>query len=155
MNEEEFLFYSLKENLSAVEFCQLIFRISQILDDLVDKDKPVSDDELINLVFDCLVSVNLNPFFVAHQHYLTPLLAQHLSDWRDSTAMERSNSEHLKHVAFGLRSNVGSLITQCAFLIAGKGWADTISIKMRELIHDESLTDYLKNLEKEKNVREG
>ena len=102
-NEATFLRGVLRNNEAAAQFCEMLFRISQTLDDLIDKDNPVSDATLIRTFWEALIELPANPFYRQHEPYLRPLMASALQDWRDSACLERSDSHHYKTLAFVLR----------------------------------------------------
>lgn len=145
-NEAEFIYWAVKGNDAAFDLVNTLFQVSQTLDDLMDKDKPVSDKELFSAFHSCLVEIPRNPFYLKHLNYLVPLFSQYLMDWYDATMIERADDDHLKNVAFGLRSNIGALISQCAYLIGGIDWQCEVSVKVREHIWMETLQDYKREL---------
>lgn len=141
-NESDFVLKCVKGNAAAHSMIMQVFKVSQVLDDLVDKDKPVSDHEIFKAFHACLVAIPMNEFYQRYMHYLAPLFSQYLMDWYDATQIERMNSDHLKNVAFGLRSNVGSLIEQCAFLVGGIDYQLSVSVAIKEHIWMETLEEY-------------
>lgn len=150
-NEATFLRSVLRNNEAAAQFCEVLFRISQTLDDLIDKDKPVSDGVLIRTFWEALIELPANPFYRQHEPYLRPLMASALQDWRDSTCLERSGSHHYKTLAFVLRDQLTGLVTQCAYLIGGYEWMGQVSLSIRDHFHEDSLHDYLSGVERNDN----
>ena len=61
-------------NQSAVDFCITIGSIAEIWDDLIDKDKDVSNAEINETFWDCLIRLPNNYFFNEHKAFLTPLM---------------------------------------------------------------------------------
>lgn len=146
-NEANFLRGVLCQNEAAAAFCEMLFRISQTLDDLIDKDKPVTDAVLIRTFWEALIELPANSFYRQYEPYLRPLMASALQDWRDSACMERSDLRHYKTIAFVLRDQLTGLVTQCAYLIGGYDWMNKVSLSIRDYFHDETLDDYLAELE--------
>lgn len=146
IDESEFVLRCVMGNTHAHAMIMAVFSISQTLDDLIDKDKELADDVIFNAFHACLVELPRNPFYLHYVEYLTPLFSQYLMDWYDATKIERMNTEHLKNVAFGLRSNVGSLITQCAYLVGGIEHQHAVSVSVKEHIWMETLEDYKREL---------
>lgn len=144
-NEEEFLFWALRGHRQAVAFCQGIFRISQVWDDLIDRDRAVSDAQVNEAFWTALVSIPQNPFYAAHMIHLTPLLSQYIVDWMDATRLE-GEGEHEESIAFVLRDSVGSIIIQCAYLVGGFEWMNQVSQAVREHIFEETLEQYREGL---------
>lgn len=145
-DEHEFLVWALQGDLAAVELVQRIFRVSQTLDDLVDKDKELSDRDIYAAFFESLVLIPANSAYQRFFAHLNPLFAQYLQDWFDATLMERSGVDHHIRLAFGLRSNLGAIITQLALLIGGFEWMQRVAPAVRDHIHCELFEDYLAEL---------
>ena len=145
-NEAAFLRSVLHDNESAATFCEALFRISQTLDDLIDKDTGVSDAAVIQAFWEALIELPANPFYRQHEPYLRPLMASVLQDWRDSACLERSDSHHHRTLAFVLRDQLAALVTQCAYLVGGYAWMNKVSLPIRQHIHEDTLDDYLSTL---------
>ena len=73
-------------------------------------------------------------------------MAGALQDWRDSVILERSESEHFKTIAFVLRDQLTSVVVQCAYLIGGESWMESVGPKIRAHFHEDTLSDYLNEL---------
>lgn len=145
-DEHLFLNQVLRECAPAVAFCEQLFRISQVLDDLIDKDKPVSEVTITRAFWLALIELPANPFYRQHEPYLRPLMASALQDWTDATTMERAGDEHGKHLAFVLRDQLTAVVIQCAYLIGGYSWMQGVSEHIRRHFHEDSLTDYMNDL---------
>lgn len=152
-DEHAFLTQVLPQCPDAVAFCETLFRISQTLDDLIDKDQPVSDDAIVSAFWQALIELPGNPFYRRHELYLRPLMAGALQDWRDSVLLERGDDDHGKALAFVLRSQLTSLVVQCAYLVGGEDWMNHVSEPIRRHFHDHSFAEYLTDLEEEAHVR--
>ena len=72
--EHAFLYQVLRGHPEAVGFVTALGRISQVLDDLYDGDKPVTRPQLDETFWDLLVGLPANPFYRAHFAYLHPLV---------------------------------------------------------------------------------
>ena len=146
-DEHAFLCRVLPNHPAAVAFCETLFRISQTLDDLVDRDRPVSDEAVMSAFWQALIELPANPFYRQHELYLRPLMAGALQDWRDSVTLERSGDHHGRTLAFVLRDQLTSLVIQCAYLVAGEQWMNQVSVAIRQHFHEDGLDDYLTELE--------
>ncbi|MFM2625739.1 hypothetical protein [Vibrio owensii] len=150
MNQREFIEHALLGDKTAIDFVVKLFNISQIFDDLIDKDKSVSDEDIFRSYWVCLVELPKNPFYVRHAATLIPMMQIFLVDYRDSVILERERAlkenEHGKNIAFVLRDSIGSIITHCAYLIGGYEHMANISVQVREVIFDESLEAYKEGL---------
>ena len=146
-DQAKFLQSALQGHAPAIRFCLMLFGISQTLDDLIDRDREVSDSTIISAFWQALIELPANPFYREHEPYLRPLMAAALQDWRDSVALERSNSEHNRTLAFVLRDQLTSVVVQCAYLIGGESWMESVGPQIRGYFHDEPLSDYLNDLQ--------
>lgn len=146
-DEHAFLCRVLPNQPAAVAFCETLFRISQTLDDLIDRDQPVSDDVIMSAFWQALIELPSNPFYRQHEPYLRPLMASALQDWRDSVTLERSGKHHDQTLAFVLRDQLTSLVVQCAYLVGGHDWMTKVSAPIRRHFHEDALDDYLKDME--------
>lgn len=146
-NEREFLQHVLQNEPAPILFCEMLFRISQTLDDLVDRDRPVSDDAIYSAFWQALIELPSNAFYRTHEPYLRPLMAAALQDWRDSVRLERRGDHHGRTLAFVLRDQLTSLVVQCAYLIGGSAWMQTVSEDIRLHFHEDKLISYLGELQ--------
>ena len=145
-DEHQFLNKVLQGCAEAVEFCEQLFGISQVLDDLIDKDKPVPDEAITRAFWMALIELPANPFYRQHEPYLRPLMASALQDWTDATCMERAGDDHGKHLAFVLRDQLTTVVIQCTYLIGGYGWMQEVSEPIRRHFHEDLLADYMNDL---------
>ena len=148
MSEHENLIYWLKGDMAAVAFCEAVFRVSQTYDDLIDRDMPVSEEQIHRVFWECLVEIPANPFYQRHQHFLRPLLQASIVDWRDSNELARGGDDD-QNIAFVLRDSVSSLAIHCAFLVGGREWMLSVSPAIRRAIFDEDLSKYKLQVEHE------
>jgi hypothetical protein len=145
-NEHEFLDAALQGNRSAVEFCQIIFRISQTWDDLIDHDNPDGPDAINRMMFEAMVELPENIFYQRFFYELRPLIRSYIADWMAANDLE-SEDDSGRRLAFVLRDNVGAIITQCAYLIGGLSWMQQVNVEVRKHIHEDSYEQYVSDLE--------
>ena len=144
-NEREFLQHVLKDHAPAILFCESLFRVSQTLDDLIDRDQPVTDDTIYQSYWEALIEIPSNSFYRANEITLRPLMAAALQDWKDSVTLER-DSQHGRTLAFVLRDQLTSLVVQCSCLIGGFDWMQQVSKDIRLQFHNETLGEYINEL---------
>lgn len=142
-NERAFLQRVLKDQAAPILFCEMLFRISQTLDDLIDGDKPVTGDAIYRAFWDAMIEVPANPFYRQHEPALRPLMAAALQDWRDSVCLERHGDNHGRTLAFVLRDQLTSLVVQCAGIVGGFEWMQQVAVEIRRHFHEDALADYL------------
>ena len=73
-------------NADAIRCVQTIARCSHTYDDLIDRDKPVADDSIHDLIWSLLVALPVNPFFRAHQDVIRPVLITGILNWKAATS---------------------------------------------------------------------
>jgi len=142
-NERVFLQQVLKEHTAAILFCEALFRVSQVLDDLIDGDKPVTGNAIYCAFWEAMIEIPGNAFYRAHEPTLRPLMAAALQDWRDSVTLERDGDRHGRTLAFVLRDQLTSLVVQCAGLVGGFAWMQQVGADIRRHFHEDKLDDYL------------
>lgn len=143
-NEKTFLLQVLGGQADAVAFCQSLARISQIVDDLHDQDKPVAASTIKAMAWEVLVQLPSNPFYQRHFPTLQGMVRGALNDWFDSTVFEASGNGHDLSLAFVLRDSLTGVVSQCAYLVGGYNHMITVSPQIRRYFHDETLPAYIR-----------
>ena len=141
----ESLTHCLRGNKDAVRFCIDVTFIAHVWDDLIDKDKERTNEEISNAFKTALIDIPSNPFYLAYINDLRPLMMNTILQWQDANKLEASGNSHDKHMAFMLRASFIQLFVYCAFLCGGGGWAETIGPEIRRF-YQEDLFIYLKEL---------
>lgn len=140
--EQKIISWALKGNRPAIDYCNLVFRSSHIYDDLIDKDKPVSDEQIHTMMWNLLYELPSNSFFMENAAQLVILHGQYLGDYSDSVILEREHRDHGLNLSYFLRDSVSTLLIQVALIIGGKEWMNRVSIPIRQFIFNETLDSY-------------
>ena len=143
----------LKGDEAAVAFVVRIFRALHVWDDLIDKDKNVTDDEIHSVFWDLLIALPADPFYRAHLHLLSGTIVNAVLNWRIANQMEREGNEKDKSIAFILRGAYIDILSASAFIVGGIDWVNTIGPAIRRWAHEETFEEYLTNLAKECEAR--
>jgi hypothetical protein len=143
----------LKGHKDATDFICDIFVVLHIWDDLIDKDKKLTDAEIHQAFWLALVNLPCNPFYHKHFNALQPILVNSIINWQASNKMENEGSPKDRTIAFILRGTYTDLVTMSAYIIGGRAWTDSITVGIRQWAHDESFDEYLDNLAEEKDAR--
>lgn len=106
-------------NTDAARFLVDIARCSHTYDDLIDKDKPQSDEAVHDLVWSLLVTIPTNPFYRANENTLRPVLITSIMNWRASVDMERSASVEELRIAHVTRYSLADVVLLCMVLTGG------------------------------------
>ena len=146
-DEQGFLRRVLLDHEEAVALCSDLFEISQVWDDLVDRDRPV-DDETINRAFwRALVEVPSNPFYQRHFTTLQPLVQASIIDWLDANTLQAEGGEK-RAAAYVLRDSVGALVIHCARIIGGYDYMREVSAEIRRAVYsEEALKTFMETAE--------
>jgi hypothetical protein len=145
-DEQQFLRAVFPDRPDVVGFLNLLFKTTQVIDDLVDKDRPVDDDTIFRSFWTCLFELPLNSLYRENEIYLRPILAAGFQDWWDSVKLERSGDHHGKTIAFVLRDSLTGVVIQCAYIVGGYDYMQTVSEKIRRHAYEETLDQYLEDL---------
>jgi hypothetical protein len=136
-----------KGNEAAVELCQCLAYIVHLWDDLIDKDKERTDED-INAAFWMLFStIPRNEFYRQEQDTLLPLLERMILTWHDANKLEKG-TRHDCHLAYGLRMQLLQIFHHIAFLVGGYAWIREIGPEIQRL-NDYDLMEFMKEKEDE------
>lgn len=112
----------------AVEFLELVFDITDIWDDLIDKDREVTESQINNTFTKCLVHLPGNSFYRKHYAVLASQLMLVINAWQDANELEKGD-EADRIYACGLRFLLVQLIATAVNLIKGQDAARKISVE--------------------------
>ena len=143
----------LKGDEAAVSFVVRVFRALHVWDDLIDKDKTVTDDEIHAVFWDLLITLPADPFYRANLNLLGGTLVNSVINWRIANKMERDGNEKDKSIAFILRGAYIDILSASAFIVGGFDWVNEIGPDVRRWAHEETFEEYLTNLAKECEAR--
>ncbi|UIF90841.1 hypothetical protein [Cupriavidus sp. UYPR2.512] len=150
---KEFFEHFLLGNEAAVAFNLLFRDVLHAWDDLIDRDKPVSDEDIHRAFRSALVLLPANPFYRAHFAQLHPLIDNAILNWMAANAMEATESRTDKEIAFITRSDYINVFVKSLFLVGGFEHARKALPEARRHWHAEGFDRYLLNLEAEKAAR--
>lgn len=136
----------LKGDYNAVNFVVRVFRALHVWDDLIDKDKPVADDEIHSVFWDLLIALPADPFYRAHMNVLSGTIVNAVTNWHIANTLEREGDEKDKSIAYILRGAYIDLLSASALLVGGIDWVREIGPAIRRWAHEETFEEYLHNL---------
>jgi hypothetical protein len=105
-------------NVDAVQFLKLISDITELWDDLVDKDREIPDDEIDDAMMAALIYLPLNPFYREHAAYLTPLMISSINNWKDANALS-AGTRSQRALAYTLRNMDIQIVQAIVFITQG------------------------------------
>ncbi|MCW7551071.1 hypothetical protein NX722_28345 [Endozoicomonas gorgoniicola] len=136
----------LQDEPHAIDLAYQFVAISQIWDDLIDRDKPVDNDAINRMMRYALVEIPKNPFYQTHIQSLHPVLEDRLYTWLDANALEAKGNCRDLQVSYIIRSVITDLIIHLAFLVGGFDWRQQAALALRQAVYrdNESFFDYWK-----------
>jgi len=143
----------LKGNKEAVYFVVRVFRALHVWDDLIDKDKNVTDDEIHSVFTDLLVGLPADRFYQSNINLLQSTLINAIVNWHIANKLEREGDEKDKSIAFILRGAYIDVLSASALIVGGMDWVREIGPDIRKWAHEETFAQYLKNFEEECEAR--
>jgi hypothetical protein len=102
-------------DMSAVEFCVLLFQISQLFDDIYDDG--VSKDECLELIMKTMVYLPSNNFYRTFQSQLQPLITSMFLQWMSANKIETQGIEGELEKSYMLRAFIYQIFHFCAILL--------------------------------------
>ena len=139
---------SLKQNLQqvlmlpapAVEWLLMLWNAIQVFDDVADGD-PVDREDLNSAIWNTLVGMNQNSFWIANSHNLAPVLAAVILKWQASDRAERAGQADAK--AYVWRAGYYDVVLMAVALCHGTKAATDMSHLVMQL-YGEKFEEYMK-----------
>jgi hypothetical protein len=138
----------LRENLQkafalpspAIEWLVMLYDAIQVFDDVADGD-PVDRQALDATIWNTLVGMNQNPFWIANSHNLAPVVATMILKWQASDQAERAGEADAK--AFVWRAGYYDVVLMVIQLCHGVNSAKAMAKQVMQL-YGETYEDYMK-----------
>ena len=136
--EQHFISLSIPDD--AIKWLLMIYDAFQVFDDYADGDK-VDRSSLDRLIWDTLIAIPQNPFFLKNSFTLWPVLSLAILKWQGSDTAERAGNADAR--SFVWRAGYYDLVLAVCLLCNGAAWtAKNAHIVMG--LYGEKLEDYLK-----------
>ena len=110
-------------NHHAIAMMAIISRWTHLYDDLIDADAPWSASTVHQVMWEVMVDLNLNPFFVQHRAALVPIIATGILNWRGANDMEKTGSEEELHISHATRYSINDVALMVMVLVGGPAHA--------------------------------
>lgn len=137
-----------KGNESAVDYIVDLIAAWHIWDDLIDKDKPITDASINQAFINAFIRLPRNYFYQANFTVLNPLMENAFINWMAANNLEQ-RGENLE-VAYELRNTYLSIVITCAAIIGGVDWATEVAVDVQKNLADnDSFEDYVSKFNKE------
>jgi hypothetical protein len=131
-------------NLDAVRMCEAFIDLTHTWDDLIDKDKPVSDVQINQAFLTCLVYLPSNPFYRRIQDSILPMWITIVSSYETGNYFERTKDPHGIEIAHSLRYATGNIIAFAIHVCVGPDKAREFLPAMWKAVFFERFDEYRK-----------
>lgn len=146
MSDKDFYLYAFKGDEAARAFALDIIYVSNIWDDLIDRDREITPADINTAFAVALVGIPKNPFFQRFAHELLPVMSVGITNFLIANQYESGSLED-RHRAHVMRYSAADIFTHMAALIGGMSWAENVGPELRRRASKENLHDYLSELE--------
>ena len=150
--EKQLVSQWLLNNDAAIELIRMWFEVSQVWDDLIDKDQPVEipDYSINRMMRLALVEIPKNRFFQYHCNQLLPIVEHCVLTWMEANQIEHSpySNERDYHVSYVIRSVTTELLVFVAGLVGGPAHRHQVAIEIRRTIYrdNEDFSEYVREI---------
>jgi hypothetical protein len=131
-------------NQDALNVFRMFVDLSHLWDDLVDKDKEATEDDINNAFLICLVYLPANPFYRSIQEQILPMWLTVVSAYQTANKFERDKDSHGIEIAHGLRYAAGNIVAYMVYVCVGSEKAKEFLPDMWKNIFFERYDDYRK-----------
>jgi hypothetical protein len=131
-------------NQDALNMYHAFSDLLHIWDDLVDKDKPVSEDAINRSFLTCLVYLPANPFYRSIQDQILPMWLVVVSSYETANFFEINKDHHGIEISHGLRYAAGNIMAYAVHVCVGPEKAKEFLPEMWKDIFYERFDDYRK-----------
>ena len=127
----------------AIDWLLMLFEAIQVFDDVADGD-PVEREDLNAVIWNTLVGMNQNTFWIANSHSLAPVVATMILKWQASDQAERDGKADAK--SFVWRAGYYDVVLMTVALCHGTQQATDKAQQVMEL-YGETFEDYMKEFD--------
>jgi hypothetical protein len=106
-------------NEDALQVYRMLIRLAHVWDDLVDKDREVTEDAINEAFLIALVYLPLNPFYRNIQYAIAPMWISVVSAYSTANFYERNKDEHGIEIAHNLRYAAGNIVAYMIHICVG------------------------------------
>lgn len=129
----------------AIVFFLMVTSASEFFDDLIDRDKPVTDETIVGQMFSLLIDMHTNPFFSANKQRLLPIMETAANAWLDSNELQKSGPVGASR-AFVLRDLTIEVLLATIGIVRGRAYLRSVSCDVRNFFVHETLEQFKESL---------
>lgn len=138
------LSYFFHGNQEAVDLALMFVYVCDIWDDLIDKDREPTPDEINRMMWFCISSIPRNRFYQQFHNELTPIFEVGIFNWIAADQLKRRGGQKECEVANIIRHSVSDLFVHMALCIGGFEWAAQVTADIKLLAQNDTLEQYMK-----------
>jgi purine-cytosine permease-like protein len=131
-------------NQDALNMYRMFVDLAHTWDDLVDKDRVVSEDAINNAFLVCLAYLPANPFYQTIQPQVLPMWLTVVSAYQVANHFEREKDPHGIEIAHSLRYAVGNIVAYAVHVCVGAEQAKQVLPEVWKAIFFERFDEYRK-----------
>jgi len=149
MTDREFMLHAFKGNQAAVEFVLVIARVADVWDNLVDRDKDVSNKAIHEAFWLLAIELPGNQFFRDHVDDLRPVMATGILNWMTANEIEAgfaAGDHRALEISHVIRYGIADVAIMAALLCGGREWAAEMGPELRLRSQRSDLNEYIKSL---------
>lgn len=133
-----------KEEPDALALALMLVKISDVWDDLIDKDVDVKPEDINEMMWFALSGINRNTFFRAHYAELLPLMETSIFNWIASDELKSKHGSKGVEIANVIRHSLCDVFVHMARIIGGYQWAIAVTPLIKMLAQEDTLDEFLK-----------
>ena len=130
-------------NTDAIHFMSVVSRWSHLYDDLIDGDKEIDPEFIHAVMWDIMVGLPSNKFYITHAASLTPIMATGIINWRGANEMERNGCKEELYISHATRYSVGDVALMAMALLGGPMHAAMYARDARLSFQRDTIAHYL------------
>ena len=131
-------------NQDALNMYRAFVNLAHTWDDMIDRDNPVSADDINRAFLTCLVYLPANPFYRAIQEQILPMWLVVVSSYETANAFEKAKDPHGIEIAHSLRYAAGSIVAYAIHVCLGAEKAKEVLPEVWKAMFYERFDDYRK-----------
>lgn len=131
-------------NQDALNMYRAFVNLAHTWDDMIDRDKPVSADDINRAFLTCLVYLPANPFYRAIQEQILPMWLVVVSSYETANAFEKAKDPHGIEIAHSLRYAAGNIVAYAVHVCLGAEKAKEVLPEVWKAMFYERFDDYRK-----------
>ncbi len=139
-----------KDDSYAARLAKDLFYMFHLWDDLIDRDRQRSGDEINHAFQIALLDLHENPFYLDNFRDLHPVIRAAVNDWKIANKLEEKAGDdksgeafHALHISYTLRCSILSILTHMAYLIGGDAWGVKAGEEIRLYGQEHTLQAYI------------